>query len=89
MHAGTQATGAVDTRWVPTLEEVADKKTAEARLAAKGYQRPDLRDGIVDIAGRVCRKSSHLQLICMSALKIWKMRRADITNARLHANGTP
>ena len=79
--------GAVDIRWVPTLEEAADKKTEQARLAAKGNQHPDLLDGNVDIAGSVCRMSPHLQLISASAPKIWKIRRADITSARPQADG--
>ena len=40
-----------DSRRRLTWEEVEGKHTAEARLVAKGYQDPDLKDGNVDIAG--------------------------------------
>ena len=33
------------------------KKDAKGRLAAKGYQGPDLKDGIVDTSGRVSLRS--------------------------------
>ena len=44
-------------------------KTVKARLVAKGYQDPDPRGGNVDIAGCVSRRSAHLQLRSLGALK--------------------
>ena len=61
----------VQTRWV------------EARLAAKGHQDPDLREGLVDTSGCVSLRSPHLQVISLSAIKKWKLRNLDIKNAFL------
>ena len=63
-----------------------------ARLVAKGYRGPamwkgDLMDGNVDIAGCVCRRSSRLQLIPLSALKKWKIWSLRIKNASPVADG--
>ena len=35
----------VETRWVLTWETLGGKECVEARLVAKGYQDPDLKDG--------------------------------------------
>ena len=35
----------VDTRWVLARKMAGGKKNAEARLVAKGYEDPDLKDG--------------------------------------------
>ena len=51
------------------LGEAEGKQMERARLAAKGYQEPDLKDGNVDIAGFVSRRSSHLQLIPLGPLE--------------------
>ena len=62
-------------------------KTVKARFVATGYQGPDLRDGNVDIAGCVSRRSPHLQLISLGALKeraIWSL---DIKDDFLKADG--
>ena len=69
MLAGTQATDVVDTRWVLTRMEAGGKKTLKARLAAKGYQDPDLKDGNVVIGRCVIGRSAHLQLTSLGALK--------------------
>ena len=68
MKTGTQSKDLVDARWVLTWKEVDGSKTLKARLVAKGYGDPDLRNGNVEIAGRVCRTSSHCQLISPGAL---------------------
>ena len=55
-----------------TRKEADGVKTDGARLVARGYQDPDLRNGNVDIAGCVgcvgCG-SSRLQLISLGTLK--------------------
>ena len=56
-----------------TCKEANGKKTENARLVAKGYQDSDLRDGHAEIAGCVSRRSPHLQLISLSAVKKWKI----------------
>ena len=53
----------------------------------KGYQAPDLRMGNVDIAGCVSRRSSHLQLISLGALRKWPLWSLDIKNAFGQADG--
>ena len=65
VQMGTRNGDVVDTRWVLTREEADGKKTVKARLVAKGYKGPELRDGNVDIAGCVSRRSSHSQLISL------------------------
>ena len=45
-------------RWALTWKEAEGKKTAKARLVATGYQDPDLRDGNIDTAVCVSRRSS-------------------------------
>ena len=70
-----------------TRREEKGKKTVEARLAAKGYRDPDLRNGNVGIAGCVSRRSSHLQRISLGDLKKWAIWISDIKNALLEADG--
>ena len=70
-----------------TWKEADGGKTAKARLVVKGYQNPVLRDRDVDIAGCVSRRSSHLQLLSLGALKEWPLRTLDIENAFPHADG--
>ena len=55
-------------------------KTVKARFVAKGYQDPDPRNGNVDIAGCVSRRSSHLESISLGALKKWAIYSLDIKN---------
>ena len=45
------------------------KKTVTARLVAKGYQDPDLKEDKMDIAGCVRRRSPHLRTTSLAALK--------------------
>ena len=51
----------------------------KARLAAKGVQGPDLRDGIVDTSGCVSLRLPNLQAISLSVIKKWKL-----AGGRLH-----
>ena len=50
---------------------------------AKGFQDPDLQEGLVDTSGCVALRSSHLQVISLSALKKWRLWSLDIKNAFL------
>ena len=50
---------------------------------AKGYQDPDLWEGIVDTFECVSLRSSHLQVISLGAVMRWKLRSLDIKNAFL------
>ena len=61
---GTRPKDLVDTRWVLTWKKVDGAKKVKARTVAK-----DLRNGNVDIAGCVSRRSSHLRLVSLGALK--------------------
>ena len=79
--------GMVDTRSALTWKEVGGVKTAKARLVAKGYQDPDLRNGNVDIAGRVSRRSPHFQLMSLGALNKWSIWSLDFKNAFRQADG--
>ena len=54
---GTQTRDVVDARWVLTWKVMEGQRTVKASLVAKGYQDPDLRDGDVDLAGCVSRRS--------------------------------
>ena len=53
-------------------------KKVEARLVAKGFQDPDLTEGLVDTSGCVSLRSSHLQVASLSALNKWKIWSLDI-----------
>ena len=67
---------------------MADGKTCvKARLAAKGFQGPDLQEGLVDTSGCVSLRSSRLQVIPLSALRKWALWRLDIKNAFSQADG--
>ena len=59
----------VRTRWVLTWEMVDGRKSVKARLAAEGYQNPELQKGIADTSGYVSPRSSHLQVISKCAIK--------------------
>ena len=62
-------------------------KKVKARLVAKGFQDPDLTEGPVDTSGCVSLRSSHLQVVSLSALNKWKIWSLDIKNAFLQADG--
>ena len=70
-----------------TWEEVDGVKTVKARLAAKGYQDPALREGDVDAVGCVSRRSSHLHLVFPGDLEEWPLRSLDVKNAFPQADG--
>ena len=57
----------VGTRWVLTWTVVDGVITVKARLVANGYQEPDLKDGLVETAGCVSLRSSHLQVVSLAA----------------------
>ena len=61
-------------------EKVGGAKAAKAQLVAEGYRDPDLRNGSVGAAGCVSRRSSHLQLISLGALKTWSIWSVDFKN---------
>ena len=50
----------VGTRWVLTWKLVEGVKTVKARLAAKGYQDPDSKDGLVVTSGCASLQPSRL-----------------------------
>ena len=75
------------TRWVLSWKMVARVERAMARPAAKGFQGPELKAGLVDVSGCVSLRSSHLQVVPISALQKWKLWSLDIKNASLHADG--
>ena len=54
------------------------EKCVKARLAAKGYQGPNLQEGQAGASGCVSLRSSHLQVISLGALKKWNLPRFDI-----------
>ena len=58
-----------------------------ARQAATRSQKPDPRDGEVETAGCVSKRSSHLQVISLGALKKWESWRLDISDAFPRADG--
>ena len=70
----------VQTRWVSTSE---GQKFAEARLVAKGFQDPDLAEGLVETSGCVGLRSSHLQVVSLSAIRQWKLWSLDVKDAFL------
>ena len=77
----------VDTRWVLTWEMAEGKKCVKARIAAKGFQDPDLKDGLAETSGCVSLRSSRLQVISPSAIRNGKLWGLDIKNAFLQADG--
>ena len=56
---------------------------------ARGFQDPDLAAGLVDTSSCVSPRSSHLQVISLSALKQWSLWSLDIKNAFLQADPFP
>ena len=53
----------------PVLGKLLMARNAQARLAAKGFQSPDLKEASVGASGRISLRSSHLQVISPGALK--------------------
>ena len=60
-------------RWVLAWQMAGGRKSVKAKLAAKGYQDPDLQEGIVGATGCVGLMSSHLPGISLRAIKKWKL----------------
>ena len=59
----------------------------EGAPCGKRFQDPDLKDGLVETSGCVSLRSSHLQVISLSALQQRTLRSLDIKNAFLQADG--
>ena len=59
------------------------RKSVKVRLAARGYQFPDLREGIVDASGCFSCRSSPLQVISLCVMKKGFLWSLDIKNAFL------
>ena len=77
----------VQRRWLLTRKMAEGKKCVKARLVAKCFQGPDLKDGLVDSSGCVSLRSSHLQVAPLSAIRQWKLWSLDVKNAFLQADG--
>ena len=63
------------------------QKSVGARLVARGYQDPDLREGLVDTSGCVSLRSSPLQVISLCAIKKWELRSLGSKDAFSQADG--
>ena len=59
-----------ETRRVLTRKAVDEKRPVKARLVAKGSQGPCLQEGFAGTSGCVSPRSSHLQVISLSATKM-------------------
>ena len=81
VKVGAQSEYLADTGRALNRKEVDGLKTGKSQLVARGYQDPDLRTDNVDIAGRVSRRPSHLQLISLGASKQWPLWGLDIKSA--------
>ena len=66
---------------------VGGEQDVEARLVAKGYRDPEMKNGLVEVAGRVSLRSPHLLALPSGALEKWEIWNLDIKNAFLHADG--
>ena len=63
------------------------KKRGEARVVAEGFQGPDLKGGLADTSGCVSLRSSHLQVVSLSAIRKWELWSSDIRIAFSQAGG--
>ena len=77
----TKIEGVADFRWGILWEIVGDNRDAKARLAAKGFQGPDLKAGLAEAWARVSLRSSRPHVASTSALTEWKLRSLDIRDA--------
>ena len=59
----------IQTRWAITWNMADGGKCAKARLVAKGFLDPGLREGLVDTSGCLSLRSSHLQVVSLSATR--------------------
>ena len=71
---------AVSTRRVLTRKMADGKRRGGARLVARGYQHPDLKEGAVDTSGRVSLRPSPVRLISLGAIEKWRICSLDIKN---------
>ena len=78
---GASSKAIVDTRWVLTWKMVGSKKDVKFRLAAKGYQGPDLESGSVETPGCVSFRSSHPRARSLGAIEKWGICSLDNENA--------
>ena len=76
------------TRWVLTWEMAGGRKSVKALLVAKGYQYPDIQEGVAETSGCVHLQSSRLRVISLCARQKWKLRRLEIENASLQAGAS-
>ena len=77
MRFGVPAKAAADSRRVLTWNMADGKRDVQARLAANGYQDPDLKEGLEETSGCVSLGPSHLRAVSLSAPKngtfgVWK-----------------
>ena len=61
------------TRRVITWRVVNGVKTVKARLMAKNYQDPDLKDGLVETSRYVSLRSPHLNDVSIAAPRGWRL----------------
>ena len=61
VRAGNSSKAIGDTRWVLTWKMVACKRDVRARLAAEGYQDPELMTGLAETSWCAGLYFSHLQ----------------------------
>ena len=67
----------VQTRWVLAWKMMEGAKIINVRSASKGYQGPDLKEGVPDASGCVSLRSSHLQVISLCAIEKWEIWSLD------------
>ena len=81
LREGASSNAVADSRWALTWKTLDGQSNVKARPVPKGSQGRDLKDGLVETAGCVGLRSSHLRPISLSALIKWERRSVDIRNA--------
>ena len=71
----------------PHVENGGGVRTVKPGMVAGGAQDPDLVDGIAGTSGYVSLRSSHLQVLSLSALEKGELWCLGIENAFLEADG--
>ena len=69
------------------LTLVDGEEDVKARFVSKGYQGPDLKDGLVETSGSVSLRSSHLRVRYLGDLTKSDNCCPDIMSASLHTDG--